>query len=120
MAAGLCVAFLGACSKSVEAPVDRGVCWHAAQTRDGKIKFNKVAENVPDLEHCAGQLEALRLKFLGLGGSTHELTGAYQGTWLFLQREGVFTAQSLEGVKYPFMVRTGDGRLAIPGAMPQQ
>ena len=39
--------------------------------------------------------------------------------FLFINRYGVFTAQSLTGYQYPFMVRTGDGRLAMPGAMPQ-
>ena len=108
------------CGKHIDAPADRGVCWHMAVTRDGKIKFNRLAENVPDLEHCAAQLEAMRIKFMSLGGSKSEIVGDYQGTFLFLQREGVFTAQTFEGTRYPFMVRTGDGRLAVPGAMPQQ
>jgi len=111
---------LGGCEKHLQAPTDPQVCWSMAVTREGKVKFNKVAEHIPDLEHCAGQLEALRIKFLSMGGNQSELTGEYQGTFLFLQREGVFTAQSFEGTRYPFMVRTGDGRLAVPGAMPQQ
>jgi len=45
--------------------------------------------------------------------------GAYQGNFIFIQREGVFTAPSLEEHAYLALVRTGDGRLAIPGAMPQ-
>jgi hypothetical protein len=55
-----------------------------------------------------------------MGGSTQELLGAYQANYIFLQREGVFTSTSLEGPRYLALVRTGDGRLAIPGAMPQQ
>jgi hypothetical protein len=31
----------------------------------------------------------------------------------------VLTSTSLEGPRYVALVRTGDGRLAIPGAMPQ-
>jgi len=111
---------LAGCDRPPDAPTDRGVCWHAATTRDGKIKFNKLAENVPDMEHCAAQLEAMRLRFIGLGSTTTEIAGVYQGNWLFLQREGVFTAQTMDGNRYPFMVRTGDGRLAVPGAMPTQ
>ncbi len=111
---------LAGCGKHIDAPADRGVCWHMAVTRDGKVKFNRLAENVPDLEHCAAQLEAMRIKFMSLGGTKSEIVGDYQGTFLFLQREGVFTAQTFEGTRYPFMVRTGDGRLAVPGAMPQQ
>ncbi len=113
-------AVLAGCAKKIEAPTDAGVCWAMAVGKDGKVKFNRLANNVPDLEHCAAQLEAMRLKFVGLGGNKSEITGSYQGAYLFLQREGVFTAQSFDGVRYPFMVRTGDGRLAVPGAMPQQ
>lgn len=111
---------LAGCAKGIDAPADAKVCWAMATTKDGKVKFNRVAENVPDLEHCAAQLEAMRIKFLGLGGTQSEVVGDYQGTFLFLQREGVFTAQKFDGTRYPFMVRTGDGRLAVPGAMPQQ
>jgi hypothetical protein len=32
----------------------------------------------------------------------------------------VFTAQTYDGYRFPFLVRTGDGRLAMPGAMPTQ
>jgi len=32
----------------------------------------------------------------------------------------VLTSTSLEGPRYVALVRTGDGRLAIPGAMPTQ
>ena len=111
---------VGGCEKHLAAPTDPQVCWSMAVTKDGKVRFNKVAEHIPDLEHCAAQLEALRIKFLSMGGNQTELTGAYQGSFLFLQREGVFTAQSYEATRYPFMERTGDGRLAVRGAMPPQ
>lgn len=111
---------LGACQKQLDAPTDRGVCWHLAQTADGTLKFNKLAEAQPDLEHCAAQLEMMRLRFRALGSTQTKVTGAYQGQFLFIQPEGVFTAQSYAGYHYPFMVRTGDGRLAVEGAMPEQ
>lgn len=114
----LCALALAACQKPLEAPAERGVCWHLAKSPDGKAKFNALARGQGDLEHCAAQLEMMRLRFLGLGAAQGEVTGAYQGQFLFLQREGVFTAQSYDGYRYPFMVRTGDGRLAVPGAMP--
>jgi hypothetical protein len=85
----------------------------------GKPKFNRLADHQPDLEHCAAELEKMRLRFRGLGLEQDRVTGAYQGQFLFIQPEGVFTSQSYSGYHYPFMVRTGDGRLAIPGAMPQ-
>ena len=81
-------------------------------------KFNKLAQNQPDLEHCAAQLEIMRLTLQALGSTQTEATGAYQGQFLFIDRRGVFTAQTYTGYQYPFMVRTGDGRLAVPGAIP--
>ncbi len=111
---------LSACGASVEAPTDRGVCWHMVKPPGGKIKFNVLARNQPDLEHCAAELEKMRLSFRALGLNSTQVVGAYQGQFLFLEREGVFTSQGLDAYQYPFMVRTGDGRLAMPGAMPEQ
>ena len=71
------------------------------------------------LEACAGNLEAMRVKFLRMGGNQTDIYGAYQANFLFLVREGVMTSTSLEGPRYVALVRTGDGRLAIPGAMPR-
>jgi hypothetical protein len=48
------------------------------------------------------------------------MTGAFQGQFLFLQPEGIFTSQSLTSGRYLLLVRTGDGRLAKPGVMPAQ
>jgi hypothetical protein len=108
------------CAKQVEAPTDRGICWALAKLPNGAVRFNKLAQNQPDLERCAAQLEIMRLRFRALGSPQTEITGAYQGQFLFLQPEGVFTAQTYDGYRFPFLVRTGDGRLAMPGAMPQQ
>jgi hypothetical protein len=72
------------------------------------------------LETCAANLEAMRIKFLTMGGNQQEIVGAYQSNFLFLQKEGILTSTSLEGPRYVALVRTGDGRLAIPSAMPQQ
>ena len=55
-----------------------------------------------------------------MGGSTRTVVGAYQGNFIFVQREGIFTSRAWEQNRYLALVRTGDGRLAIPGAMPQQ
>ena len=59
----------------------------------------------------------MRLRFLRMGGK-EEIMGAYQGSYLFLQREGIFRSETLNGNRYVMLVRTGDGRLAMPGAMP--
>lgn len=108
---------LGACEETVQAPLDTGVCYHAGTGPDGKIKFNVVARNQPNIEHCAAQLEGMRLRFLRLGGQTREISGAYQGNFIFLRREGIFRAQRWEGNQYLMLVRSGDGRLVVPGAV---
>jgi hypothetical protein len=109
---------LAGCEHRTEPPGDPGVCYHVVPQKDGKLKFNKLV-NAPNLETCAANLEAMRVKFLTLGGSQQDIYGAYQANFLFLQSEGVLTSTSLEGPRYVALVRTGDGRLAIPGAMPQ-
>jgi hypothetical protein len=115
----LATAALAACAKRTEPPGEVGVCYHVVVQKDGALKYNKLV-NTPNLETCAANLEAMRIKFLTMGGSAQEILGAYQANFIFLQREGVFTSTTLEGPRYLALVRTGDGRLAIPGAMPQR
>jgi hypothetical protein len=119
VAVALALALVG-CSGAPQAPADPGVCYHLAAIQGGRAKFNLVARNVPDMEHCAAQLEAMRLRFVSLGSPQNEIVGAYQGNFLFLQQEGVFTSASYNGVHYPFLVRSGDGRLVVPQAMSGQ
>jgi hypothetical protein len=111
---------VSACEKKIEAPFERGVCFHVVPLTGGKVKFNKVAENRPTLETCAAALEGMRERFLALGGTNRDLVGAYQGNFLFLGNTGVFIGPTLDGARWPALVRTGDGRLAIPSAIPQQ
>ena len=111
-------AALAACSQRTRPPGDAGICFHVVPQKDGSLKYNKLVQ-AANLETCAANLEAMRIKFLRLGGSQQEIYGAYQSNFLFLQKEGVFTSTSLEGPRFVALVRTGDGRLAIPGAMPQ-
>lgn len=104
---------LTACEQAVQAPRDPGVCWHAV-TKEGVTRFNKVSVNQPNLEHCAAALERMRRKFAGLGGRS-DITGAYQGRFIFLDRAGIKTGKSLTGNRYMTLVRTADGRLVTPG-----
>jgi len=113
----LAAATIGACSQRTEPPGDPGVCYHVVPQKGGKLKYFKLV-NASSLEACAANLEAMRLKFLRMGGTQQDIYGAYQANFLFLQQEGVLTSTSLEGPRYVALVRTGDGRLAIPGAMP--
>ena len=109
---------LSACAKKTTPPGDAGVCYHVVQQKDGSLKYNKLVRS-PSLEVCAANLEAMRIKFLTLGGNQTDIYGAYQSNFLFLVKEGVMTSTSLEGPRYVALVRTGDGRLAIPSAMPR-
>ncbi|MBJ7409268.1 MAG: hypothetical protein JHD15_02745 [Phenylobacterium sp.] len=109
---------LTACAKKTTPPGDAGICYHVVPQKDGSLKYNKLVQ-AASLEQCAANLEAMRIKFLTLGGNQQEIYGAYQANFLFLVKEGVMTSTSLEGPRYVALVRTGDGRLAIPGAMPQ-
>lgn len=117
-AAALVAAPLSGCDNSPRPPGDTGVCYHYVQPKGQKPRFNVLARNVPTLESCAAQLEAMRLHFIMLGGNQANITGAYQSKFLFLEQEGIFTADSLDGGSYLALVRTGDGRLARPGVAP--
>lgn len=114
---------LAACAKKTVPPGDPGICYHVVFHKDAKgeyqPRYNKLVA-ADSLERCAANLEAMRVKFLTMGGNQQEITGAYQSNYLFLVKEGVMTSTSLEGPRYVALVRTGDGRLAVPGAMPAQ
>jgi len=116
-AVGLALSSCG--PKPIEPPYDVGVCWHAIPLTDGTIKFNKLADNVPNMESCAATLEGMRIRFarMILGNQSREMLGAYQGNFLFLDARGVSVAGNMNKARYVALVRTGDGRLAIPGAI---
>jgi hypothetical protein len=109
---------LAGCQKSTEAPFDQGVCYAVETGAEGEApRFNKVADNQPQIEFCAARLEEVRLRFLRMGGSRLEIVGSYQGQFIFIDRAGVWISRSLEGSRFILLARTGDGRLAIPGAI---
>ena len=110
---------LAACQKQVKAPETPGVCYHAVPRADGTITFNELSAHEDTIEACAGSLEGMRLRFLGLGGNVHSIMGTYNGQYLFLDPSGVYESQSYTGMRFPFLVHTGDGRLAAPGAVQQ-
>lgn len=116
----LAASALGACSTRTKAPFDEGVCYYVVPDESGakgKLRFNRVADHQPQIEHCAARLEEMRLRFLRLGGSNREITGSYQGQFIFIDRYGVSIARTLEGSRFFALARTGDGRLAVPGAI---
>ncbi|MBX3477824.1 MAG: hypothetical protein KF910_09455 [Brevundimonas sp.] len=114
------VAGLAACEKRIEAPRERGVCYSVQMPEEGAKtppQFHVVARDQPQIEFCAARLEEMRQRFLRLGGSNREIIGAYQGQYIFVERRGVAFSQALDGVRFMALARTGDGRLAIPGAI---
>ena len=117
--AALSALAVSACEKKIEAPFEKGVCWVVQPLTGGKVKFNKLSENRPNLESCAASLEGTREHFLSLGGSQENMVGAYQGSFLFLGNTGVFTGTSLDGARWPALVRTQDGHLAPPSTVSQ-
>jgi len=109
---------LAACSAQPKFNFEPEVCYFVAPAEDGEgPQLRRVADNIPQIELCAARLEDMRLRFLRMGGSNEEITGAYQGRFIFIAREGVSFGQSLDGSRFFALARTGDGRLAIPGAI---
>lgn len=121
LALGLGAVALGACQQTVKAPFDQGVCYAVEPGKDGEApQFNVVARDQPQIEFCAARLEEMRLRFLRFGGTRREIIGAYQGQFIFIDRSGVSFGKSLTGSRFMALARTGDGRLAIPGAIQQE
>jgi hypothetical protein len=106
-----------ACSNGPDFTFEPGVCYFVATPEGEPPRLEVVARDQPQIEHCAGRLEEMRLRFLRMGGSNQEIVGAYQERFIFIDREGVKFGQSLTGSRFFAMARTGDGRLAIPGAI---
>lgn len=120
-AAGIGALTLGACQNTTKAPFDQGVCYAVEPGANGEApQFNVVARDQPQIEFCAARLEEMRLRFLGLGGTRRDIIGAYQGQFIFIDRAGVSFGRTLEGSRFMALARTGDGRLAIPGAIQQE
>lgn len=110
---------VAACSSGPEAPSEPRVCYHYGNpgTEGEEPRFNQVAEDVESLEYCAAQLEVMRLSFLRMGGSNRDITGAYGGQFIFIDRRGVWAAKDYEGGRFFVMTRSGDGRLIAPSAI---
>lgn len=118
LALGAASLALSACDNGPKAPSDVGVCYYIHINPDGTQKINVVKRDVKSIEFCAAELEGMRVRFLRLGGGNRELIGAYQGSYLVLRPAGIFRMERWNGAQYLMLVRTGDGRLAQPGAVP--
>jgi hypothetical protein len=111
---------LTACEKQIKPPFETGVCFHVVTNKDGSLRYNPVARNVPQMEECAATLEGMRIRFVRMGQSNNRsMVGAYQGSFIFIEKEGIYLGQTYDGPRFMSLVRTGDGRLAVPGAIRQ-
>jgi hypothetical protein len=99
---------------------DPNVCYQLTFPKAQPPRYVVVARNVGKLEDCAGKLEGIRINFLRLGGSIHEISGAYNDQFLFLDPSGVYASTTLTGPRYIVMQRTSDGRLVRPGYIDTQ
>jgi len=120
IAAVTAASILAGCAPQTKPPFDKGVCYSVAlPAADEKAapRFNVLARDQPQIEYCAARLEAMRVQFLNLGGSNRDIVGSYQGQFIFIDRGGVSFARTLEGNRFFALARTGDGRLAVPGAI---
>jgi hypothetical protein len=91
------------------------VCYQLTFPKWETPTYVVVARNVGTLEDCAGKLEGIRINFLQMGGSIHEIQGAYGDQFLWLDTSGVYASKTLNGPRFIMMTRTGDGKLVRPG-----
>ena len=105
---------LAACEKQVEAPRTKTACYHmvAGAEKGAPPKFNRLPGRYEQMEYCAAALEKVRQM-----GGRQNITGSYQGLFIFAQPRGIYFGKSLDGPRYLALVRTGRGTLAAPGAV---
>jgi len=116
LAAAAAVLALGACGKTLEAPSQPGVCYLLATPKGGPPKFNQIADKIADIEHCAAQVDQVRKSFRGLGSMQQEYVGAFQGSFVFVDKDGASTATKYAGTRYPLLTNF-HGELIAPGAI---
>ncbi len=97
MAALMGLVFIGAVgwlfwqqSHEVRAPRDPGVCWR----RDAAGKFTAIYRGSSGIEACAGDLERIHMR------TGESLVGAYQGRYIFVDKESIRSADRLDGVPW--------------------
>jgi hypothetical protein len=117
LATALLAVSLASCTSRVEAPFDAGVCYAVERPEGQDVVFNVVARDQPQIEACAARLEEMRLRFNRMGGARRDVVGAFQGQFIFIDGRGVSFSRTLEGARFFALARTGDGRLAVPGAI---
>lgn len=111
------MAALSGCAPRVKSPEEPGVCYFIGHPTPKEVKFNVLARNVPDLEHCAVLLYNLRMNLLKTGTAGDETDGAYANSFLYAYNTEVRYALHYEGPAFPFLVKAPDNRLVSPGSV---
>ncbi len=110
-------ALAGCGAPQIAAPSEKGVCY-VMRGDDKTRRFDVIARDLADIEHCAAQLERMRLNLERLGSAQGDVTGIFQGHFVFLTADGIFTSDRLEGTRFLLLVRY-NGSLVMPAAVPQ-
>ena len=76
---------------SQRAPVEPGLCWTIDGQSEHAATFRQLDRNIENAETCGARLEAVRL----MQGT--DVSGAYQGVYLFADEDGLSIAPSLDG-----------------------
>ncbi len=116
----LTAALTGCADHKLKAPKDAGVCFFIGHPKEGGVKFNPIAKNDPDLEHCAVHLYNLRMGMVLTGTAGAETAGSYQGNFLFVTNREVRYSQHYEGATFPLLTKAPDGRLVQPGSIVEE
>ena len=100
---------------AVPPPEDRGVCWRMT-SQGGKLRFDRLAGDVLNLESCAAYLERIHLV------DRAEVTGAFQGRFIFIDDQAIKSASRLNGSRWRVFFdpqrAAPDKRLRAGSAMP--
>lgn len=90
--AGMAAAFFS--GRGHTAPEDPGVCWRMTLDASGAPRYQVQARDILNLETCAAHLERIYL----IGG--REVSGAYQGRFIFIDSSAIRSASSLNGSRW--------------------
>jgi len=78
---------------ALTAPTEVRVCWRMQGEGSG-ARFTALGRNVENLESCAANLEAIHL------GSGRNIVGAYQGRFIFVDRDAIRSAEKIDGARW--------------------
>ena len=88
---------LAGCSPAADAPDQVGICWMQAgpAPAGAKPRFGLLSRGDANLETCAMHLELTRI-------SKHRqsIFGAFQGQYVFVDREAIASSESLNGQRF--------------------